>query len=166
MVYCTPTGLACDLPTETDLKDPDDPGAGQVHGGFDKALYVFPEEHYAEWLRELGEACLRDRSFGENWVIRGAMEAEVHLGDRWQLAAAEFEVSKVRTPCVTLEAYFGGRQHMVRRMTTNGLCGWYLRVRKPGLIPVSGTIQVTRRNLDGLTVAEAFAHKMRASAGT
>jgi hypothetical protein len=137
-VYVTPTGLSGDLPTETNLKDPDDPGAGQIHGGFDKALYVYPEEHYAEWLAELGAAGLGERSFGENWLIRGALETDVHIGDIWELAEARFEVSKVRTPCVTLEAYFGGRQHMVRRMTANRRCGWYLRVRKPGIVPTSG----------------------------
>lgn len=159
-VYVTWTGIAGDQCTET-MPKPD--GTGFIHGGVDKAIYVYPEEHYEWWQSQLGEG-LNGRCFGENWIIRGALEADVHIGDVWMIGDAEFEVCKVRTPCDTLTAHFGG-QGVGRRMTDSGRCGWYLKVRRPGVVPTRGTITVVRRSLNGPTVADVFADKMRTRAG-
>lgn len=161
-LYLTWLGLTGDLCTESEPK-PD--GSGFIHGGNDKAVYAYPVEHYVPWIAELGEDGLADRSFGENWVLRGVLEHQVHIGDVWTLGDAELVVSKVRTPCATLAAYFGGQQ-MVKRMTQNGRCGWYLQVTRPGLVPSSGTITVVSQNLSGPTVAARFAEKMSNSADT
>lgn len=98
-----------------------------------------------------------DRSLGENLRVHGAHEHNTHIGDVWSWGDALVEVSKVRTPCATLELYYGGNQ----RMTANGRCGWYLRVLQPGLVPTSGHIVVQQRNIDAPYVAEAFAAKMK-----
>jgi MOSC domain-containing protein YiiM len=157
-LYLTPTGLAGDQPTDTRLKTN---GNGQMHGGPDKAVYAYPCTHYPHWLEELGREGLGTRSFGENWRIRGADETTVHIGDIWTIGEAELEVSRVRTPCKTLETYFGGGQQMIKRMCANGRCGWYLKVRRPGVVPTRGSIRVTHRNLGSPTIAEAFAAKMK-----
>lgn len=165
-LYLTWIGLSGDLPTETRAKTPREAsgsGPGQIHGGHDKALYAYPIEHYAHWFSELGADGLRGRSLGENWCVQGVTEADVCIGDRWEVGEASVEVSKVRTPCQTLVTYYGG-QRMVKRMTHNGLCGWYLRVLRPGLVPVRGTIRVVRGGT-GPTIAEAFAAKMHSPAG-
>jgi MOSC domain-containing protein YiiM len=163
-LYLTWTGLAGDQVTEgrpKTAKEAAGGSPGQIHGGNDKAAYVYPwDEHYPFWLAELGEAGMGGRSLGENLLVVGAHEHNVHIGDVWSWGDAEVEVSRVRTPCATLELYYGGNQRMIQRMTTNGRCGWYLRVLRPGLVPTSGDIVVLRRNIEGPYVAEAFAAKM------
>ena len=154
-LYLTWTGLAGDQPTETRPKAT----GGQIHGGHDKAVYVYPWEHYVPWQAELGNKGLGQRSFGENWCVAGANETSVHIGDVWELGEARLEVSKVRAPCQTLAAYFDDRS-MIKRMRANGRCGWYMRVLRPGLVPAQGDIQVLSRNVGGPTVAAAFAAKM------
>jgi MOSC domain-containing protein YiiM len=53
-----------------------------VHGGADKAVYVYPAEHYAFWREELPDADLPWGSFGENITTEGLVEDSVHIGDR------------------------------------------------------------------------------------
>ena len=47
-----------------------------VHGGVDKAVYVYPSEHYELWRRELPQADLPWGVFGENLTTEGLLEAE------------------------------------------------------------------------------------------
>ncbi|MDB5179156.1 MAG: sulfurase [Patescibacteria group bacterium] len=164
-LYLTFTGLAGDQPTETrpkTAKETEGGNPGQIHGGNDKAVYVYPWGlHLPHWLDELGEEGLENRSLGENLRVAGASEADVRIGDRWEWGEALVEVSKVRTPCETLETYYGGgRYRMIKRMAANGLCGWYLRVLRDGVVPTQGPIMVVHRALEAPTVAQAFAVKM------
>lgn len=156
-IYLTWTGLAGDTPTDTQPKS----NGGQIHGGNDKAVYVFPAEHYARWGVILGDALGR-RSFGENFRTQGVTEGDVCIGDLWQIGDALLEVSKPRTPCDTLAIYFG-RPSIKREMYQTGMCGWYLMVKQPGIIPTSGIIELVGRQPDNpLTIAQAFAAKRRA----
>src|SRR4051812_34278299 len=45
-----------------------------VHGGMDKAIYVYPAEHYAAWRQELALMDLPPGSFGENLTTQGLTE--------------------------------------------------------------------------------------------
>jgi len=40
----------------------------RVHGGADKAVYVYPFEHYAFWAGELGRSDFSHGHFGENFT--------------------------------------------------------------------------------------------------
>ncbi len=53
-----------------------------VHGGPDKAVYVYPAEHYPYWQRQIGHD-LPWGMFGENLTVEGApLEDDVCIGDR------------------------------------------------------------------------------------
>src|SRR5437764_3195819 len=70
-----------------------------VHGGVDKAVYVYPSEHYAFWRQELGSSDLPWGAFGENFTTTGLTEDTVHVGDRLAAGTAEFVVTQPRMPC-------------------------------------------------------------------
>src|SRR4029450_156588 len=71
-----------------------------VHGGVDKAVYVYPSEHYAYWRQELPEADLSWGAFGENFTTQGALDDKVvHICDRFRVGTAEFVVTQPRMPC-------------------------------------------------------------------
>src|SRR5438874_9530974 len=55
-----------------------------VHGGVDKAVYVYPSEHYEYWRRELPQADLPWGAFGENLTTEGLLE-DVRIGDRFRV---------------------------------------------------------------------------------
>ena len=59
-----------------------------VHGGLDKAVYVYPSEHYEFWRRELPEMEIPFGAFGENLTIEGLLESDVKVGDQLAIGSA------------------------------------------------------------------------------
>ncbi len=125
----------------------------KVHGGVDKAVYVYPFEHYAYWRRELPGMELPWASFGENLTSEGLLEADVHIGDRLRIGSAEFAVTQPRMPCFKLGIRFG-RPDMVKRFLRSRRSGLYLAVRGGGELGAGDAIVVIDRVADGLTVTD------------
>ena len=115
-----------------------------VHGGLEKAIYVYPHEHYPFWnallSRELKTPFdLQPGAMGENFTITGLLEADVFVGDRLQIGDLEFIVTKLREPCFKFNAkmrYKGAAKAMLQ----SGHCGWYMRVITPGKLMAGSTI--------------------------
>jgi MOSC domain-containing protein YiiM len=113
-----------------------------VHGGLEKAIYVYPHEHYPFWnallSRELKTPFdLQPGAMGENFTITGLLEAEVYVGDTLQIGDLAFVVTKLREPCFKFNARMGYKG-AAKAMLQSGYCGWYMRVITPGtLIAVS-----------------------------
>lgn len=124
-----------------------------VHGGPDKAVYAYPSEHLPAWEADLGEA-LGDAPFGENLSTVGAVEADVHIGDRWRWDGALLEVCQPRWPCFKL-ALHRQRPDIQARMRSTGRTGWYLRVLEPGEVTVGSSIEVVESDPRGLSVLDA-----------
>ena len=118
-----------------------------VHGGLEKAIYVYPQEHYPFWnallSRELKTPFdLQPGAMGENFTITGLLEADVFVGDRLQIGDLEFIVTKLREPCFKFNAkmrYKGAAKAMLQ----SGHCGWYMRVITPGTL-IAGS-QISHR---------------------
>ncbi len=53
----------------------------RVHGGPDKAIYFYPQEHYPDWKELLGCGPLPPGSFGENITSKGFIETDSNIGD-------------------------------------------------------------------------------------
>ena len=70
--------------------DGDEQADLRVHGGWDKAVYVYPSEHYAFWRTELLGMHLPYGMFGENFTTEGVNERSVRIGDRFRIAVAIF----------------------------------------------------------------------------
>lgn len=124
-----------------------------VHGGVDKAVYVYPSEHYAYWRTELPRMDLPWGAFGENLTTEGLLEENVRIGDRLRVGSAEFVVTQPRMPCFKLGIRFG-RPDMVKRFLRSGLTGFYLAVLREGEVAVDDSIQFTAQEQGGLTVAD------------
>src|SRR5260221_108686 len=101
-----------------------------VHGGPDKAVYVYPSEHYDYWRHELRGMQLPWGSFGENLTTEGLSE-EFPIGDRLRIGSAEFAVTQPRMPCFKLAIRFG-RPDIVKRFLRSGRTGFYLAVTREG----------------------------------
>ena len=89
----------------------------RVHGGPDKAIHHYPQEHSAHWQAVLGAHPLLHvpGAFGENLHTRGLTEADVCLGDHWRVGEALLEVSQARQPCWKLNERFA-RADMARQV--------------------------------------------------
>ncbi len=109
-----------------------------VHGGIEKAIYVYPAEHYIFWnellTRETKQPVdLQHGAIGENFTIEGLLETEVFVGDRLQMGELEFSVVKLREPCFKFNAALGYKGAS-KAMLQSGFSGWYLRVLKTGAL--------------------------------
>jgi MOSC domain-containing protein YiiM len=125
-----------------------------VHGGVDKAVYVYPSEHYGFWREQLPDTELTWGAFGENFTTQGALDdSAVHIGDKFRIGTAEFVVTQPRIPCFKLGIRFG-RADMVKRFLHSGRNGFYLAVAKEGEVAAGDSIQLLTRDENGVTVAD------------
>jgi MOSC domain-containing protein YiiM len=117
-----------------------------VHGGIEKAIYVYPAEHYAFWNELLSRetkrpTLLKHGAIGENFTIEGLLETEVFVGDKLLIGDLEFVVIKLREPCFKFNATVGYKGAS-KAMVQSGFCGWYLRVIKTGVLAAGAQITV------------------------
>ncbi len=131
----------------------DDQADRTVHGGTDKAVYVYPAAHYAAWAADGFPAVAGD--FGENLSVGGADEYDVRIGDVWSWGDALVQVTQPRTPCFKL-AMKTGRKDVIPAMIDSGRSGWYLRVLRTGEVPTSGRLKLEERDAVSPTIAEVY----------
>lgn len=126
------------------------------HGGKDKAVCVYPYEHYSFWENEL-HTRLEFGAFGENLTTRGLLESEVCIGDIFELGEAVVQVSQPRQPCYKLAARYGYTE-MPLRLEETGFTGFYFRVLKEGTVSRNGEMKLVSRHPQAVTLA--FANQM------
>jgi MOSC domain-containing protein YiiM len=123
-----------------------------VHGGRDKAVYLYPADHWTWWTREHGIACA-PATFGENLTLQGADESNVRIGDRFRWGDAILEVSQPRGPCYKLGLSL--RADAPQTMTLSARSGWYCRVIQEGRAPTTGELERIHAE-DGPSTRDAF----------
>jgi MOSC domain-containing protein YiiM len=124
-----------------------------VHGGPDKAVYIYPAEHYDYWRRELPGRDLAWGSFGENFTTTGLLEDRVNIGDRFRIGSAEVVVTQPRLPCYKLGIKFG-QADMVKRFSDSQRTGFYVKVLREGEVRNGDAIDLLSRDQHQVTVAD------------
>ncbi|HEY3662355.1 MAG TPA: MOSC domain-containing protein [Chthoniobacterales bacterium] len=124
-----------------------------VHGGVDKAVYVYPSEHYPFWKGQLPGEDLGWGAFGENLTTEGLLEDQVQIGDRLRIGTAEFVVTQPRMPCYKLGIRFG-RPDLVKRFLQSRKTGFYLAVEREGDLAAGDAIEFIERSDGGLTILD------------
>lgn len=133
-------------------------GDGQAdsvnHGGPDKAVNVYPAEHYPFWAGDPALAGLAGGAFGENFTTAGADEAGVCVGDVFAVGTATVQVSQPRQPCWKLARRW--RVHdLALRVQRTGRTGWYFRVLAEGEVAPGDGLSLVERPHPEWTVAAA-----------
>lgn len=131
-----------------------------VHGGPEKAVYIYPAEHYDFWRGELPGIDLPWGAFGENLTVSGLRESELGIGDRLRIGSAELVVTQPRVPCYKLGVRFG-RADMTKRFYRAGRTGFYVAVAREGEVATGDAIEIVAREPHHVTVAEIY-HTYRA----
>ena len=124
-----------------------------VHGGVDKAVYLYPSEHYSYWRTQLPEVDLPWGAFGENFTTDGILEDQIKIGDRIRVGSAEFMVTQPRMPCYKLGIRFN-RRDMVKRFLESKRSGFYLAVLGEGEVEQGDAIQFIERQQSGVTITD------------
>jgi len=125
----------------------------RVHGGPDKAVHLYPADHYRALVDAYpgGAPSLRPGSLGENLSVGGIAEDEACIGDVVRLGSTLLQVSQPRSPCWKINRRFdidGLSLHMARRRIT----GWYYRVLEEGVIAPGDPMVFVERPPGAVTI--------------
>ncbi len=124
----------------------------RVHGGPDKAVCVYPWEHYSYWRDQL-RIHLGPAAFGENLTSMGLLETEVYLGDVFRWGGATVQVSQPRRPCFKVGARHGKRD-LAAQMSQTRRTGFYFRVLSGGTVGPEDLLALQDVDPFGLSVAD------------
>ncbi len=124
-----------------------------VHGGIDKAVYSYPEEHYYYWRKQFPNMDLGWGMFGENITTEGLLEDAVNVGDQFQIGSAKLVATQPRMPCYKLGVRFG-RMDVIRKFMTSGRPGIYFKVLTEGEIKIDDKIKLIKRDKNNVTVKD------------
>lgn len=127
------------------------------HGGKDKALCVYPHDHYDEWEKRLARS-LKPGAFGENLTVSGLTEDQVHIGDVFHWGESIVQVCQPRQPCYKLANKLG-MPEIIQTIQQSGWSGYYLRVLKEGWI--AKTDRMIRTKVDPGRITVSFVNKVR-----
>ncbi len=116
----------------------------RYHGGVDKAVCVYPAEHYPHW-RELPEmAAAGPGGFGENLTTEGLLEEEACIGDVFSIGEALVQVSQPRQPCWKLARRWRVKD-LALQVERTGRTGFYFRVLRHGRVQAGDRFSLLSR---------------------
>ncbi len=133
-------------------------GDGQAdlenHGGPEKAVNVYPAEHYPYWAQSIGLTNLQPGSFGENFTVEGLLESDVCIGDIFEIGESLVQISQPRQPCWKLARRWRIKD-LALRVQETGRTGWYFRVRREGHVGTGNRLVLVERHHPNWTVSAA-----------
>lgn len=110
------------------------------HGGPDKAVCVYSQDHYPYWERELSKK-LQSGAFGENLTVANLDEKTAHIGDIFQIGDAKVQITQPRQPCHKLNKIHDCRE-ISAWILSAGFTGFYLRVLEPGWVEPGNALNI------------------------
>ncbi|MDF0676752.1 MAG: MOSC domain-containing protein [Nitrospira sp.] len=133
-------------------------GDGQAdlenHGGLDKAVNVYPIEHYPYWAQALPLLELPFGAFGENFTTQGLVESNLCIGDVFAVGESLVQVSQPRQPCWKLARRWRVND-LALRVQETGRTGWYFRVLREGHVQAGNRLVLLERHHPNWTVSTA-----------
>jgi MOSC domain-containing protein YiiM len=117
------------------------------HGGRRKALLLITIEGIDELVSQ--GFPLFPGALGENLTTRGLDRHDLRFGQRFRVGEGTIELTRIRTPCATLDVYGSGIQATIYDARVQagdsesrrwGLSGFYASVIQPGPVRPGDTI--------------------------
>jgi MOSC domain-containing protein YiiM len=142
-VAVTPLGLAGDSIIDS-----------SVHGGADQAVYLYHQEDYDWWSKELGRD-IAYGTFGENLTLAGSDDIAWVIGDRLEINGVILEITAPRTPCFKLAVRMDDSGFM-KKFANAVRPGAYARVIKAGSVAPGDSVTVEKTTMDYASVKEVF----------
>lgn len=133
----------------------DGDGQGDLagHGGEHRAVFVYQDESYRYWQRQLGRTDLAYGQFGENFTVEGLADAEVCIGDRYRIGNAVFEVTQPRVTCYRLGIRLN-EPEMAALLVKHGRPGFYFRVIEEGQVQAGDEITQVASGPERMSVVD------------
>lgn len=131
----------------------DDVANKKHHGGPDRAVCIYPIEHYALWEQEF-EQRLPAAAFGENLTVSNMLEKDVFIGDVFQIGETVVQVTQGRVPCNTIDRRME-MAPLLKAMVKTGFTGYMCRVIEEGFIRADSGIRLIERGKGEVSVLYA-----------
>jgi len=130
----------------------------RYHGGIEKAVYGYSQNHYAYWKELYPDLDWNYGMLGENLTISNLEETEIFVGNTYKLGEALLEVTKPREPCYKLGIRFG-TQEVVKQFWNSTKCGVYFKVLQTGNVAVGDELILVNKVENSPTIAEVYETK-------
>lgn len=128
------------------------------HGGFDKAVYAYSENHYTFWKKLYPDLEFNYGMFGENLTISNLLEEEICVGSIYQLGGAKIQVTKPRQPCVKLGIRFQDAK-VIKQFWNSTKSGIYFKVLETGKVAINDVLILLEEAKNTPSIAEVFLSK-------
>jgi MOSC domain-containing protein YiiM len=126
----------------------------KVHGGLDQAVYLYHQEDYEWWSKQLNKT-LTPGTFGENLTVSGLADISLVIGDRLKINNIELEITAPRTPCFKLAMRMGD-SGFAKKFARAQRPGAYARVIQGGELTAGDAIAFRQTTEDFASVNEVF----------
>ncbi|MDQ0430390.1 MOSC domain-containing protein YiiM [Planomicrobium stackebrandtii] len=123
------------------------------HGGPERAVCIYPHEHYEHWNGHF-ETQLPRAAFGENLTVTNMLERDICIGDIFQIGEAVIQVTQGRVPCNTIDRRLAMKP-LLKEMVKTGYTGYLCRVLEEGMIRGDSTIRPVAKNVQQVSVLYA-----------
>lgn len=130
------------------------------HGSADQAVCCHPLTHYDYWNKtyNLAESQqLGPGAVGENWTLTDITEADIYVGDIYNVGEAQVQVTAPRYPCSKQERKTK-LPGFLRKTKETLRTGFYLRVLKPGLVQAGDELLLVARPQPFITLQTVNEH--------
>ncbi len=123
------------------------------HGGPDRAVCIYPAEHYPLWEKEFS-CTLPSSTFGENLTVSGMLEKDVCIGDVFQVGEAVIQITQGRIPCSTINMRTG-LPDLMKKLIDTGFTGYLCRVLNEGKVRADSPITLLERDPNAVSILYA-----------
>ena len=113
----------------------------KVHGGENKAVYIYFQSNYDYWINETERDDLTPGMFGENLTVAGTDESGICGGDHIRAGEALLEAVYLRLPCYKLGIKFVDSS-IIKRVMRSERFGIYFKVIEEGFVNEGDSIIV------------------------
>lgn len=127
----------------------------RVHGGVDKACYLYAAEHYPYWKEKYPDLDWNYGMFGENLTVLGLDERIITIGSIYNLGEAVVQVTQPRQPCYKLGVRFG-TQTVLKQFIQALMPGVYVRVLTAGIVKKDDVLVPKELHADGVSIQDMY----------
>ncbi|MHB1146748.1 MAG: MOSC domain-containing protein [Lutibacter sp.] len=127
----------------------------KYHGGIEKAVYGYSQNHYAHWKELYPNLDWNYGMLGENITISNLEETEILVGSTYKLGEVLLEVTKPREPCYKLGIRFG-TQEILKQFWNSTKSGIYFKVLQTGNVAVGDALILVNKAENSPTIAEVY----------
>ena len=130
----------------------------KYHGGDMRVVHHYSLQNYNFLKQKFPD--IADRfvpgSFGENIVTEELTEADLNIGDIYQLGTAKVQLTVSRKPCATIN-YAYQDHRILKEVMDTGRTGWFYRVLEEGEVRVGDYLEFLERPFPDMPVSKLYA---------